>query len=169
MLLAHLSDTHLTTGVLAGQAAGRAHQALARVQALDPRPDCLVVTGDLADHGDPAEYAAALALLGGLDLPVHVVPGNHDHAGRMLRALAGTGYVRAAAEEPDRCYYRVDYPGLRLLCCDSSLPGRVDGSWGPSSWPGSTASWAATRRCPPWWPCTTTRSRAASPPWTGRC
>jgi 3',5'-cyclic-AMP phosphodiesterase len=130
MLLAQLSDTHLTTGVLAGQAAGRAHQALARVQALDPRPDAVVVTGDLADNGDPAEYEAALALLGRLDLPVHVVPGNHDHAGRMLRALAGPGYARAAAEEPDRCYYRVDHPGLRLLCCDSSVPGRHDGELG---------------------------------------
>jgi 3',5'-cyclic AMP phosphodiesterase CpdA len=99
MLLAHLSDTHLTTGVVAGGAAERARQALARVQGLDPRLDCVVVTGDFADHGDPVEYEAALGLLGGLDLPVHI----------------------------------------------------------------------ATRRCPPWWPCITTRSRAASPPWTGPC
>ena len=132
MLLAHLSDTHLTTGVLAGRPAERFHQALARVRALDPRPDCVVLTGDLADHGEPAEYEAALALLGGLDMPVHVVPGNHDHAPRMLQALAGAGYARAAPEEPERCYYRVDHPGLRLFCCDSSVPGRHDGELGPT-------------------------------------
>jgi 3',5'-cyclic-AMP phosphodiesterase len=132
MLLAHLSDTHLATGVLAGRPAGRFHQALARVRALDPRPDCVVLTGDLADHGEPAEYEAALALLGGLDIPVHAVPGNHDHAPRMLQALAGAGYARAAADEPERCYYRVDHPGLRLLCCDSSVPGRHDGELGPT-------------------------------------
>jgi|Tabmets5t2r1_1033131.scaffolds.fasta_scaffold08746_2 3',5'-cyclic AMP phosphodiesterase CpdA len=70
MLLAQLSDTHLTTGVLAGPPAERAHRAL----------------------------------LGRLGLPVHVVPGNHDHAPRMLQALAGDGYVQAAADEPGRCY-----------------------------------------------------------------
>jgi Icc protein len=132
MLLAHLSDTHLTTGALAGRPAERFHRALARVRALDPRPDCVVLTGDLADHGEPAEYEAALALLGGLDIPVHAVPGNHDHAPRMLQALAGAGHVRAAEGEPERCYYRVDYPGLRLFCCDSSVPGRHDGELGPT-------------------------------------
>jgi 3',5'-cyclic AMP phosphodiesterase CpdA len=131
MLLAHLSDTHLTMGVLANRPAERGYQALARIQALRPRPDCVVITGDLVDHGETAEYESAMVLLGRLDLPVHVVPGNHDHAPRMLQALAGTGYVQAAAEEPDRCYYRVDYPGLRLFCCDSSVPGRHDGVLGP--------------------------------------
>jgi 3',5'-cyclic AMP phosphodiesterase CpdA len=132
VLLAQLSDTHLTTGVLAAAPAARTHQALARVQALRPRPDCLVITGDLADHGQAAEYEAALALLERLDLPVHVVPGNHDHAPRLLQALAGAGYARASEAEPGRCYYRVDYPGLRLLCCDSSVPGRDDGELGPT-------------------------------------
>jgi hypothetical protein len=36
VLLAQLSDTHLTTGVLAGRPAERAYEALARVQALRP-------------------------------------------------------------------------------------------------------------------------------------
>jgi Icc protein len=132
MLLAHLSDTHLTTGVLAGRPAERGYQALARVQALDPRPDCVVITGDLVDHGETAEYESAIALLSGLDIPIHAIPGNHDHAPRMLQALAGTGYVQAAVAEPERCYYRVDYPGLRLFCCDSSVPGRHDGELGPT-------------------------------------
>jgi Calcineurin-like phosphoesterase len=88
VLLAQLSDPHLTTGVLAARPAERAHQALARVRALQPRPDCLVITGDLADNGQAAEYEATLALLERLDPPVHVVPGNHDHAPRLLHALA---------------------------------------------------------------------------------
>lgn len=129
MLLAHLSDTHLTTGSLASEPAWRGYQAFSRVGALDPRPDCVLITGDLADHGEPAEYEAACEMLGTLDLPVHVVPGNHDNARVMLQALSGTPYVQAA-EEGGRCYYRVDYPGLRLLCCDSSVPGRHDGELG---------------------------------------
>lgn len=131
MLLAHLSDTHFTAGILAGPPAERGYQALTRIRALDPRPECVVITGDLVDTGEVAEYECALALLRVLPIPVHVVPGNHDHAPRMLQALAGTPYVHAAAAEPGRCYYRVDYPGLRLFCCDSSVPGRHDGELGP--------------------------------------
>ncbi len=129
MLVAHLSDTHFTTGPLAGEPARRGYQAFARVQALDPRPDCVLITGDLVDHGEAAEYGAASEILTTLDLPVHVIPGNHDDARVMLRMLAGSRWVRAAGEE-GRCYYRVDYPGLRLLCCDSSAPGRHDGELG---------------------------------------
>lgn len=131
MLLAHLSDTHFTTGPLAGEPTRCGNLAVARVQTLDPRPDCVLITGDLTDHGEPAEYEAARDLLGTLDMPVHVIPGNHDNAGVMLQVLADAPYVRATAED-SRCYYRIDYPGLRLLCCDSSVPGRHDGELGPA-------------------------------------
>jgi hypothetical protein len=50
----------------------------------------------------------------------------------MLQVLAGSPYVQRAAEEPERCYYRVEDPGLRLFCCDSSVPGRHDGELGPT-------------------------------------
>lgn len=130
MLIAHLSDLHLTAGTLAALPVQHGYDALIRVQAFDPRPDCLLITGDLVERGEPAEYEQARKLLDILDIPVHVVPGNHDHAPRMLAALAGTGYVRPAPGEPERCYYRIDYPGLRLFCLDSSVPGRHDGELG---------------------------------------
>lgn len=132
MLIAHLSDPHVTTGPLAGESCWRAHQALARVQAMDPAPDCVLITGDLTDRAEPAEYEVARELLGTLHISVHVVPGNHDDARTMRRVLGGTPYVgtSAAAAADGRCYYRVDYPGLRLLCCDSSVPGRHDGELG---------------------------------------
>jgi Icc protein len=130
MLLAHLSDTHFTAGVLAGLPAERGFQALTRIRVLHPQPECVVITGDLVDRGGVAEYESALALLRVLDLPIHVVPGNHDHAPRMLQTLSGTPYVQVAADEPGRCYYRVDYPGLRLFCCDSSVPGHHHGELG---------------------------------------
>jgi 3',5'-cyclic-AMP phosphodiesterase len=59
-VLAHLSDTHL----LAGEArqydvidtVARFEAALDRVGRIDPPPQALVLTGDLADVGDPAAY-----------------------------------------------------------------------------------------------------------------
>jgi 3',5'-cyclic AMP phosphodiesterase CpdA len=108
----------------------RAVWALQRIQALSPKPDCLVITGDLVDHGEIAEYQLALSVLQELNIPIHIVPGNHDHAARMVSALRKTTYVQPAPHEPERCYYRIDYPGLRLFCCDSSVLGRNDGELG---------------------------------------
>jgi Icc protein len=131
MLFAQLSDTHFTTGNLASLPAEGAYEAFTRIQALNPRPEFVVITGDLVDRGTAAEYEAAKAMLRVLDLPVHVVPGNHDHAPQMLETLGREGpYIHASTKEPDRGYYRVDYPGIRLFCCDSSVIGRHDGELG---------------------------------------
>lgn len=40
--------------------------------------DLIVVTGDVADHGRPAQYRLALEAFERLDAPVLVTPGNHD-------------------------------------------------------------------------------------------
>ncbi len=45
---------------------------------MDPRPDVLVHTGDVADHGVPEEYAEAVAVLSAWEGPMVVCPGNHD-------------------------------------------------------------------------------------------
>ena len=41
-------------------------------------PDAVLVSGDVGEHGDPAEYALARELLAPLPMPVHVLAGNHD-------------------------------------------------------------------------------------------
>ncbi len=47
--VAHLSDPHITTGPGAAAPAARLRAALGRVLALDPLPDCAVITGDLTE------------------------------------------------------------------------------------------------------------------------
>ncbi|NBC37998.1 metallophosphoesterase [Novosphingobium sp. FSY-8] len=44
----------------------------------DVRPTAVVCTGDLTMRGTTREFAAAEEWLRGLDVPVHVEPGNHD-------------------------------------------------------------------------------------------
>ena len=44
----------------------------------DLQPELLVATGDLAHRGRRQELETAATLLRGLDLPLFVVPGNHD-------------------------------------------------------------------------------------------
>ena len=50
----------------------------AALHALDPRPALALLSGDLVDEGTPAEYANLRKLLGGLDIPSLVIPGNRD-------------------------------------------------------------------------------------------
>ena len=83
--------------------------AVRAVLGLDPLPDAVIVTGDLADGALPAEYDRVRELLDPLPMPVHVLPGNHDDA-----AVVEAGYVVRVGE-------------LRLIGCDSTIPGRDDG------------------------------------------
>lgn len=116
--IAHLSDSHITTGALgAGPAAGL-QLALARVMSLDPRPDCVVVTGDLTDHGRPDEYAALREIIGDFPLPLHLMTGNHDCRQPMLNAFGG------------EARYAVEYPDFTIVALDSLVEGSPAGRLG---------------------------------------
>lgn len=119
-LVAHLSDLHFGGPP---DASGRADRALDHVLALDPRPDLLLVTGDIADHGSVDEYDAARALLARWPGPLLVGTGNHD-----VRDAFAAGLLGREAEGPlDQA---LDLPAARFLMLDSLVsapPGeRVD-------------------------------------------
>jgi Icc protein len=73
--IAHLSDLHLGGP---SEARSRNDLVMSHVLALDPRPDVLLVTGDIADHGLPEEYAAAREVLDRWPGLMLVGTGNHD-------------------------------------------------------------------------------------------
>jgi 3',5'-cyclic AMP phosphodiesterase CpdA len=107
-MLAQLSDPHIRLGDDAPDRALAA--AVAAVAALDPAPDAVLVSGDLADTGDPREYARVRELLAPLPMPYHVLPGNHDD-------------VTALEAEFGPAEYAVDAGDLRLVAVDSTIPG----------------------------------------------
>src|SRR5450432_819891 len=82
MLLAQITDLHvMPKGQLAYgkvDTADLLRRAVAHLNRLDPRPDAVVITGDLADKGDPAAYQHLREILAGLELRYYVIPGNHD-------------------------------------------------------------------------------------------
>lgn len=53
---------------------------------MQPRPDVVLATGDLADVGTPDVYRKMRRMLDRIELPVYVIPGNHDDRD-MLRAV----------------------------------------------------------------------------------
>ncbi|MFD9401784.1 metallophosphoesterase [Streptomyces sp. NPDC060011] len=116
-LLAHISDLHLDGSE---RATRRATRVMDYLRAL-PRPvDALLVTGDIADHGEEAEYEEAAQLLTG-PFPVLTCPGNHDARPAYRKGLLG--------EVPDQGPINQVHPigGTAVLMCDSTIPGRDEG------------------------------------------
>lgn len=142
MILAQLSDPHILArgklfrGPIQGVApdaeralrefdpAAYLARAIAAVNALVPRPDITVVTGDLVDNGTLEEYAHLRALLAPLAMPVFVIPGNHDAREPLRKAFRGEGYFPAGGT----LHYLIDGYPLRLIALDTLVDGKNHGS-----------------------------------------
>ena len=111
-VVAHLTDTHL--GIPG--AAARVRLVLDHLRAMSPRPDVLLVSGDVADHGFPEEYAEARAVLDTWDGVLATCPGNHD-----VRAAYAAAFCHDGPTETV-----VAHGGRRLVLLDS-LVDAVDG------------------------------------------
>jgi 3',5'-cyclic AMP phosphodiesterase CpdA len=126
MLLAQLSDLHL---VPSGQrlygridTLGACEQALARIAALDRRPQMLVLSGDLADTGKTPEYCWLRDRLDRLGIPYCLLPGNHDRRHEMRSVFAGRGFSPNGL-----CCQRLDVGEGSLLLLDTVVEGEEAG------------------------------------------
>lgn len=131
MLVAQLTDTHIRPhGALAyGRVDTAAHlqAAVAHILALTPRPDVVIVTGDLTDRDLPQEYARFRDLTAALPMPLLPLPGNHDSSQGLMAAFP---QVAARAAGP-RAHHVVDEFDLSLVMLDSTVPGAPHGELGP--------------------------------------
>lgn len=89
--------------------------------------DLLIVKGDAAHHQSASDYELVGRLLDEFDqLPVVLVPGNHDVDGRTDDPVPakvgarGIPFVRDAVAE--------DLPGVRIIAADTTVPGSGAGS-----------------------------------------
>jgi 3',5'-cyclic-AMP phosphodiesterase len=123
-VVAHISDPHLLAGdarqygVIDPEAGLRL--ALERLTRLEPAPQALVFTGDLADRAEPAAYDRLRELVEpaaeALSATVVWVMGNHDERAAYAKSLFGEG-----DESPqDRVH---DVAGLRIVALDTTVPG----------------------------------------------
>lgn len=98
-------------------------QAVRSVLALRQPADAIVVTGDLSDFGRAAEYEHLQALLAPLQMPLYLLPGNHDEREQLRRSfpthtyLGTEGYVQ----------YSVKVGPLRLIALDTAETGKPHG------------------------------------------
>ena len=129
MLIAQLSDLHvrpqgvLYQGVVDSNAMLAA--AIAHVNALDPQPDLVLLSGDLVDHGTEGEYAMLAELLAALKVPMLAIPGNHDEREAFRRTFAGQGWLPASGPID---YAASDHGAVRIVALDVTLPGLHHGA-----------------------------------------
>jgi 3',5'-cyclic-AMP phosphodiesterase len=127
--IAHLSDPHLL-------AAGAKQYgvvdpdiglalALARIARLDPLPQALVFTGDLADKAEPEAYAKLRSMVepiaAEMGAEVIWVMGNHDERAAYARGLFDAVPEAEAISDTQDRVHEVD--GLRIVSLDTSVPG----------------------------------------------
>jgi 3',5'-cyclic AMP phosphodiesterase CpdA len=119
ILIAQLSDTHFDGH---DRSRARAAQVMDYLNALPGRLDAIVHTGDITDHGLPAEHEEAAKTLVSA-VPLYTCPGNHDGY------TPYEGPLNQAAEVG---------PAV-LLLADSVIQGRDDGALSDE-----TLDWLAT-------------------------
>ncbi|MFD0690541.1 phosphodiesterase [Actinomadura fibrosa] len=122
-VFAQISDTHLDAGE---RSAERVRRVMDHLNGLAAPLGAILVTGDIADHGEAAEYALARELLRSPS-PVLTCPGNHDRREPYRAVLLD--------EEPsggpvDRVH-RIG--GALFAMCDSSVPGEAHGMLGDAT------------------------------------
>jgi 3',5'-cyclic-AMP phosphodiesterase len=123
-LLVQLSDPHIGANWAAGDPVPGWEAALESVRRLPDPPDAVLVTGDLADHGEDGEYAVVKSTLETLDAPAYVLPGNHD------RRLGVRTHFGLPGEGDAPVRYAADLGPLRLIALDTTRPGHDSGELG---------------------------------------
>ncbi len=128
-LLIQISDIHLTAeGTLLPGVRPRDNlrAGLDLLAEADLDPDLLILTGDLADSGDPACYRDLAEIMeeaaSAVGADVAFLPGNHDVRSEFCRHLLGTRPTSEAVNQIRWC------GGLRVLLVDSVVPGEEFGA-----------------------------------------
>jgi 3',5'-cyclic-AMP phosphodiesterase len=126
--IAQISDLHIKRpGVLAYglvDTAKALERCVVALNELKPRPDLVVISGDLVDTPAPEEYEHLKRLLAPLDIPFAGIPGNHDS-----RELMRAAFPRQAYASPSGALnQRLEVGGLDVVLLDSSVPGKPQGT-----------------------------------------
>lgn len=89
------------------------------------RPDLLVLSGDITDHGDVESFAKTAELLKDCPFPVVPLVGNHDSREGLLGA-----FPQVNAAEGGFLHYVIEAGlGLRIICLDTLEDGRHGGAF----------------------------------------
>lgn len=120
MLIVQISDTHITGPGLKTCGVAPMAENLARcvdsINSLNPKPDLVLLSGDVTNDCTQAQAQQAARLLSKLECPLYLVPGNHDNRSVLREAF-----------DPACCpsnvdgfiTYVIDGHPLRIIALDS--------------------------------------------------
>jgi 3',5'-cyclic AMP phosphodiesterase CpdA len=120
MIIAQLTDLHhmqegeLLYGII--DTYSRFQEAVDAVNTIHPKPDLVIVTGDLVEQPTKASYESLIKHMERFDLPVYVIPGNHDDPDLMKECFSGTKYYPTQNEWGS---YSLDLGEINLIALDS--------------------------------------------------
>ena len=123
MLIAQISDLHIarwgkkTFGV--APMAENLFQCVEHINKLNPPPDLVLITGDIANEKTEAEVEQAAAILSGLRYPYYVIPGNHDGRSSLLSVF---DHQICPTESDEFIHYSIEGHDLRLIGMDTLIP-----------------------------------------------
>jgi 3',5'-cyclic-AMP phosphodiesterase len=146
LLIAQISDLHirppgqLTSGRV--DTATALARCMTELNRLTPRPDLVVISGDLVDTPLAESYDHLIRLLAPLEVAFAAVPGNHDDRDLMRAALPGCRFAHCGALNSVRTIRGVD-----VILLDSIVPGAAHGELDPKTlaWLDATLGASATR------------------------
>ncbi len=128
MLIAQISDTHIaaadkqTYGIV--PMAENLARCVAHINGLIPKPDLVLITGDVANDWCIDQTLRAKSILDGLDCPYYIIPGNHDDRGHIWDVFGG----KACPERVDGFInYVIDGYPIRMIGIDTLETGESGG------------------------------------------
>lgn len=126
MLIAQISDTHITAKASDdAEGAARAENLSRCVEDINRQgADVVIHTGDSVHHGAAEDYEYLRDILGGLEAPLMLIPGNRDRRD-VLRDVFD-GHPHLPADGGFLHYVVEDYP-VRLVALDSVEAGERKG------------------------------------------
>ena len=123
-LLVQITDTHILPPgeLLYGSTDTATHlrESVRQINSMQPKPDVVLITGDLVERPDEVSYQYFIDIINALEMPVYVIPGNHDDPQKMREFFAGTPYFPAT---DDTFQYAIENFTFRILALNSHADG----------------------------------------------
>lgn len=128
MLLVQISDTHIDEpGTLVYghfDTSSALRKTVAAINAMDPAPDLVLHTGDIASHGSVPRYEAFREIIEDLTAPYVLIAGNHDDRDALRSVFGGS---RILPTNDEFLHYVIEDLPIRIVCCDSVIAGEAAG------------------------------------------
>ncbi len=121
MIIAQLSDPHIAAPNTEFDALYKTSEklktAIKSINRLKNKPDLIMITGDLVNCGEEAEYKILKSILKELDIPCYLGIGNHDCRETFQAVFSDQGYL----PENGFVHYSIEQENLRLIMLDTNI------------------------------------------------